>query len=143
LGGFVEDFQRFAPTVLLTVVDLAQIEAPLLNGLARGESAGFDDAELAVLFAVFGSFVAPQTHGRWQQNARKSRPLIGRRSVHAELRTFVVADKWVRPQMGLHLPFLGANCESQAKSNTVHLTIFIRLDTSRWRVGCRFRGRRL
>jgi hypothetical protein len=107
LGGLVEEFQRFAPTVLLTVVDLAQIEAPLLNGLAREESAGFDDAELAVLFAVFGSFVAPQIHGRWQQNARKSRPLVAGRSVHADLRTFVVADKWVRPQMGLHFAVFG------------------------------------
>jgi hypothetical protein len=49
----------------------------------------------------------------------------------------------LRAEAGGPVHALAVALRVRANRNTVHLTIFIRLDTSRWRVGCRFRGRRL
>jgi hypothetical protein len=68
----VEHFQALAPSRLLAVVDLAQIQHAPLHDAAGLQPTALLDAEVAVLLAVLDPPVASQKY-RLQQNARSSR----------------------------------------------------------------------
>jgi hypothetical protein len=59
---FIEHRQRLAPSRLLFVVDLSQIDNGSLHRLARSQAMVFYDAEVAMIFAVFLAIVAAQKH---------------------------------------------------------------------------------
>ena len=62
LLAFIDSFDGAGPTCAVAVVDLAEIEQGFLDGTTTGDAAVFDDTPVAVLFAVFESFVGAQEH---------------------------------------------------------------------------------
>jgi hypothetical protein len=59
---FIEHLDHPAPSLVLAVVDLAQIQDLALHDSAIGTALGFDNVPVAVLFAVFEAPVASQVH---------------------------------------------------------------------------------
>jgi hypothetical protein len=86
----VKGFNRPAPSLVLTVVDLAKIKHLALHDLATGATLAFDDAPIVVLFSVLEASIRSQIHGEsslhkaalekdtWStlQTIPESRPLI-------------------------------------------------------------------
>jgi hypothetical protein len=59
---FIKYRQRLAPSRLLLIVDLTEIENGSLHRLAGGDTMIFYDAEVAMIFAVFFAMDATQKH---------------------------------------------------------------------------------
>jgi len=62
LSRLVEDVQLLAPSRVLGVVDLAQVEDGALRGVAGAQAAVFDDAPVAMHLAVLLAGVETQKH---------------------------------------------------------------------------------
>jgi len=87
LLGFIEHFQRPAPCCLLPVVDLTQIQNRALRRLAAGQTAVLDNAEVAMVLAVFASVGAAQKHlsaAAWQRSQAQKRGKVFTWPVPAE-----------------------------------------------------------
>ena len=66
----LEHFERAAPSQLLRVVDLAEIQHLPLHHLATGAALVLNDVPVAMLFAVFEASVESQEHAN-QLNPNK------------------------------------------------------------------------
>lgn len=68
LINFIEDLQALAPGRLLRVIDLTQVENGSLGRTTHAQTPVFDDAKIAMLFAVFFASVKAQKHVVGQQS---------------------------------------------------------------------------
>ena len=79
---FIEHRQRLPPCCLLLVIDFAEIDfAEIENGwlhrLVGSEAMVFDDAEVAMIFAVFVAVDTAQKHDKRKPDLRPQRKVLG------------------------------------------------------------------
>ena len=60
--AFIKGFDQLAPSLMLDIVDLAQIQHLPLHHLATGAAFVLDNIPVAMLFAIFEASVEPQEH---------------------------------------------------------------------------------
>src|SRR5581483_2710268 len=115
LFGFVKHFKRLAPRRLLPVVDLTEIENSALRRLAAGHAPVFNNAEVAMIFAVLAAIRAAQKHlsaAECQRSKAQKRGKVFTWPVLASFGTTGVESKRNFPARRLKM---AAKCESRAK----------------------------
>ena len=61
-AAFIEGFDRLAPSLVLTVINLAEIQHLPLDDFAAGATLILDDTPVSMLFAIFEASVESQEH---------------------------------------------------------------------------------
>jgi hypothetical protein len=73
---FVEGLDLTAPSFMLAVVDLAQIQHLALNDLAARAALALDNVPIAMFFAVFEASVESQEHANQLKTRSMKRYLV-------------------------------------------------------------------
>src|SRR2546421_1613657 len=77
LGSFIKGFDQMAPSLTLTVIDLAQIQHLPLNHLATSAALALDNIPVAMFFAVLEASIESQEHATQPTPTESTKKMLG------------------------------------------------------------------